>query len=339
MNPRERELIDGLSCPDGGVIEVLSNIKGDLLLLGAGGKTGHGLALMAKRALEQAGSTHKAIAVSRFSSAGSRDIFEADGIDTIACDLVDDAAVRDLPDASDIVYLAGQKFSTTGNSGTTWLLNCYLPGVVAQRWPDARFAVYSSGNVYPFSNATTHGPREGDPVDPVGEYAQSVLGRERVFEYFSEANQTTKVMNRLNYANETRYGVLVDLGQKILAGEPIDVTQGYVNLIWQGDSNLVTFRCLSMASCPPAILNLAGPDVLAVRDLATKLAATLGRDACFVGEESDTALISDGSACWERFGGPSVDVDEMIERIVDWLMAGGPTLNKPTHFEVRDGKF
>ena len=339
MTEAERQLLLDISEPDEGVVQMLSTLKGDLLLLGAGGKIGHGLALMAQRAMTQASSDRQVIAVSRFGDPGTRRRFEADGIRTIACDLTDRAAVEELPDASDVVYLVGQKFGTSaGNEATTWMMNAYVPGVVAQRWPGSRIAAYSSGNVYAFADAGSAGPDESGDVAPLGEYAQSVLGRERVFEYFSGVNGTKVTTIRLNYAQEPRYGVLVDIARQVVAGEPIDVTQGCANVVWAGDVNRVTLRCLDIAESPPRILNLTGPKV-SVRDMAERFGRRLGRTPQFVGSEADTALLGNGDFCWQTFGPPQVGVDQMIDRIAAWLEVGHDTWGKPTHYEVRDGKF
>ncbi len=339
MSSPEHQILLDISEPDEGVIRTLSAMPGDLLLLGAGGKIGHGLALMAKRALDQAGKKNRVLAVSRFSSPTSRQELEADGITTISCDLADVEAVQKLPDASDIVYLAGQKFGTAGNTSLTWMLNTIVPGVVARRWPKSRLAIYSSGNVYPFMSFESGGPTESTDPAPIGEYAQSVLGRERVFEYYSRAQGTKVTTVRLNYANEPRYGVLVDLAQRLLAGQPIDLSQGYVNVIWQGDCNRITLRSLEIADSPPKILNLTGPENLKVRDLAKKLAKALKVKATFTGKPAKTALLNNAAFCWSHFGPPAVSVDQMIERIAAWLKGGGKTMGKPTHFEARDGKF
>jgi nucleoside-diphosphate-sugar epimerase len=339
MTPAERQLLQDISEPDDAVIETMARLSGDLLLLGAGGKIGHGLALMARRALQTAGTTNRVIAVSRFGDRQIQRSFEDDGITTIACDLTDREAIEALPEASDVIYLVGQKFGTSaGNEATTWLMNAYLPGVVAQRWPNSRLAVYSSGNVYPFSGVTTNGPTEDAPVAPLGEYAQSVLGRERVFEYFSRAHGTKVATIRLNYAQEPRYGVLVDIARKVAAGEALDVTSGHANVVWASDVNAVTLRSLDIAASPPRIINLAGPKI-SVRQVATKFAQRLGKTPCFTGTEANTALLADGSYCWQTFGPPKVNLDEMIERIAAWLTAGHQTWEKPTHYEVRSGRF
>jgi nucleoside-diphosphate-sugar epimerase len=339
MHDIERSILMDISEPDQGVIDTLSQVEGDLLLLGAGGKIGHGISLMAKRAFDAAGKKNRVLAVSRYSNAASRKVLEDDGITTVACDLGDTEAVQDLPDASHIVYLAGQKFGTAaGQQATTWLLNTVVPGVVAQRWRDSKLAVYSSGNVYPFSPVTGNGPDESVEPAPIGEYAQSVLGRERIFEYFSRHYGTPVTTIRLNYANEPRYGIIVDIATKILNGQPVDVTMGYVNLIWQGDCNRVTLRCFDIASTPPQPLNLAGPKI-AQRDLAQRIAKAMGKNVTITGTEAPNALLSDGSFCWNTFGPAQVDIDEMIRRVCKYLNSGGATWGKPTHFEVRDGKF
>jgi nucleoside-diphosphate-sugar epimerase len=339
MNQAERDMLLELSEPDEQVIQTVARLQGDLLLLGAAGKVGHALALMAKRSLDKVGGKRRVIAVSRFSTPGVQQQFEADGITTISADVGDPEQVEKLPDASDVIYLVGQKFGTAaGNQATTWLLNAYVPGVVARRWKSSRIAAYSSGNVYKFMPVTTDGPREDGEVSPIGEYAWSVLGRERVFEAFSRTYGTKVVTVRLNYANEPRYGVLVDIGRQVAEGKTIDVTQGYANVVWAADANRVTMKCLDLASSPPTILNLAGPKI-AVRDAAQRFAKVLGTTARFTGQESPNALLNDGSFCWQRFGPPQVSVDQMIERIAVWLKQGHSTWNKPTHFEVRDGKF
>lgn len=327
-------MLADLSEPDDGVVATLSKLQGDLLLLGAGGKIGHGLAVMAKRA-----GLGRVLAVSRFTDPAVRQQFEDDGIEVIACDMTDTDAVRALPDASDVIYLVGQKFGTSeGNEAMTWVMNAYVPGIVAERWKDSRIALYSSGNVYAYVPADSDGPKEDGQLGPIGEYAQSVVGRERVFEYYSRLHGTKMTTLRLNYANEPRYGVLVDIATQVLRGETIDVSQGHANVIWAGDCNRVTLRSLDIAASPPTILNLAGPKV-AVRDMAHKFAAIFGVEAKLTGTESDMSMLNNGAFCWETFGPPKVSVDDMIERIAAWLKADQPTWNKPTHFEVRDGKF
>lgn len=339
MNRAELQLLAELSEPGPELIESLAAMEGDLMLLGAGGKIGHGIALMAKRAFSEAGKSNRVIAVSRFSDASVKQQIEADEIETITCDLTDVDAVRALPDAANVLYMVGHKFGTGDNPGTTWVLNTFAPAVVAQRFAGSRIVAYSSGNIYPFTPIDSGGPDESTPPDPVGEYGASVLGRERIFEYYSRTNSTPVAIVRLNYANEPRYGVLVDIATKVQAGEPVDVTMGYVNVVWTTDANRATLRCFELCDSPPAVLNLAGPDTLSVRDLAQRFGEALGVEPVIKGQEAETALLSNGAACWERFGEPEADVDYMIERIAGWLMEGNPTWNRPTHFEVRSGKF
>lgn len=338
MNRNELQLLAELSDPDAGVVKTLAAMEGDLILLGAGGKIGYGLALMAKRAFQESNKTNRVIAVSRFRSPGLREEMESDHIETITCDLSDAAAVRGLPDADAVIYMAGLKFGTSDNPGLTWLTNTYVPALVAQRYCDSTIVAYSSGNIYPLAPADGEGPTEDSPVGPVGEYGQTVLGRERILEYFSRSHGTPMTLVRLNYANEPRYGVLVDLAMKVRRGEPIDVSMGYVNVVWQTDANRVALKCFDLAASPPAVVNLAGPKV-AVREMATRFGEAFGKEPIFVGQEADTALLSCGDACWRRLGPPEATLDYMIGRIADWLMAGYLTWRTPTHFEVREGAF
>ena len=339
MDRNEAELLAELSDPDPGVLESMTKLDGDVMLLGAGGKIGHGLALMAKRAMDEADLPHRVIAVSRFSDSDVQEGMESDGISTIACDLADPDAVATLPDCPNILYMVGTKFGTSDNPGATWLLNVHVPALVAQRFPESKIVAYSSGNIYPFFPVDSDGPDEETPPAPVGEYGQTVLGRERIFEYFSRQNGTPTCIVRLNYANEPRYGVLVDLATRVMNGEPIDVTMGYVNVVWQTDCNRATLRCFDLVSSPPTILNLAGSQKLSVRELAERFGEQFGVEPSLTGQESQTALLSNGNRCWSTFGSPQADLDYMIKRIASWLMAGYQTWNKATHFEVRHGQF
>jgi nucleoside-diphosphate-sugar epimerase len=278
------------------------------------------------------------IAVSRF-TAGGREALEAHGVDTIACDLLDERAVEALPDAPNVVYMAGRKFGSTGNEPLTWAMNGYLPSVACRRYASSRIAAFSTGNVYGLSPAGQGGSREEDTLRPVGEYAMSCLGRERMFEYFSRAHGTQVVLLRLNYAVEMRYGVVVDLASRILADEPIDVTMGFVNVIWQGDANAMALTALDRASSPAQVVNIAGADQWRVRDLAALLAGRLGRPARFMGEEAHDALLSNGARGHAWLGHPQVPVERIVDWTAEWLRAGGATSGKPTRFESRDGRF
>ena len=331
----ERALEEWLSEPLVATREALGQIEGDIAVLGAGGKMGPTLAMMLKKAAPQ----KNIYAVSRFSDKQVRARIEAKGVQIVEADLLDEAAHGRLPEVPNVFYLAGMKFGASGNQPLTWAMNVYMPALVAQRYKQARIVALSTGNVYPFTPVESGGPRETDLPNPVGEYAQSCLGRERMFQHFSERFGTCVTLIRLNYANEVRYGILVDLTLKVLHDEPIDVTMGAVNLIWQGDANNYIIRALSIANSPPAILNVTGAETLLVRDLAGRIGKLLGREPRFVSQEAPTALLSNAAHCVSLFGRPATGIDEMIRSIVPWVAAGRPTLSKPTKYGVRDGKF
>ena len=309
------------------------------MVLGVGGKIGPSLARMARRADEEAGIRRRILGVARFSSPGLRRQLEGWGIETIACDLLDRGALTELPDVPNLLYLPAQKFGTTGQEGRTWAMNTYLAGMVCERFPKSRIVAYSTGNVYPLTPVDSGGPNERVPLAPVGEYGMSAMGRERMFQFFSEKFGIPVAIVRLNYAVEMRYGVLVDIAQKVLAGQPVDVTMGHFNVIWQGDSNAMTLRCFDHAASPPLPVNVTGLETLSIRHCAEELAERMGKDVTFIGQEADDALLSDASLAHELFGPVSVGVQQMIEWIADWLLRGGETHNKPTHFQARDGKF
>lgn len=328
-----------LTTPSEALIADLATLDGDLVVLGAAGKLGPSLVKLAVNAVREAGTGATVTAVSRFSTAGSAEDLEAAGARVVRADITDEQQLADLPDAANVVFLVGAKFGSDGNRAATWHTNTYLPGRVAARYAGSRIAALSTGNVYPLVDVGSGGCTERDEVDPVGEYAMSCLGRERVLEAVAARTGSTTAMIRLNYAVETRYGVLVDIAQQLLAGEPVDVTTGSVNLIWQGFANEVVLRALTRASAPPYVLNLTGTETLRVRDLAERLAERLGIEATFTGTEADTALLSNAAKCREEFGEPSLDLDALLDLTADWLAAGGPVHGKPTKFQRRDGKF
>jgi nucleoside-diphosphate-sugar epimerase len=331
----ERGLEEWLSEPRAATCAALQKVEGDVAVLGAGGKMGPTLAMMLKKAAP--GKT--IYAVSRFGDKQVRQRIEEHGVKIVEADLLDEAALRGLPEVPNLFYLAGMKFGASGNQPLTWAMNVYMPALVAQRYRRSRIVALSTGNVYPFTPLAGGGPRETDSPGPVGEYAQSCLGRERMFQHFSQRFGTPVTLIRLNYANELRYGILVDLTLKVLHGEPIDVTMGAVNLIWQGDANNYIIRALTIAQSPPAILNVTGPEMLYVRDLVGRIGKLLGKEPRLVSQEAETALLSNASQCCGLFGPPALSLDEMIQAIVPWVAAGRPVLSKPTKFAVRDGKF
>jgi len=337
--PKIDQLEEQLSEPTPEVVETLRRLEGDILVLGVAGKMGPSLARMARRASERGGVKKRIIGAARFSSAGLEAELQRDGVDTIRCDLLDEAAVKRLPDAPNVLYLAGMKFGATGQEALTWAMNAYLPAIVCRRYAGSRIVAFSTGNVYGLVSPASGGSLETDSPAPVGEYAMSCLGRERMFEHFSGTQGTPVLLIRLNYACDLRYGVLVDLGQKILAGAPIDLGMGWFNTLWQGDANAMTLRCFDHVTSPPAVLNLTGPETLNVRQTCEELGKLLGHRPIFTGKEAATALLSNAGQAFRLFGKPRVSAEQLLSWVAAWLQQGGPTLNKPTHFEARDGKF
>lgn len=334
------ELEDRLSEPSAELVKLISELEGDFLILGAGGKMGPSLARMARRAVLAAGAGRRVIAVSRFSDDSLRAKLQSDGVETIAADLLDPPNIERLPECNNVIYLAGTKFGTTGDEPRLWATNAYLPSLVARRFSGGRIVCLSTGNVYGLVSAhSTRGSAESDPPAPVGEYAMSCLARERIFQFFSEQNATPMVLLRLNYATEMRYGVLVDLACKIINGQAISLEMGYFNTIWQGDACDLTLRSLSLASSPPFILNVTGCELVSCREVACRLGELLGREPVFVGQESATALLSDSSRAIQHFGRPRVSLDNLTEWTAEWIRHGGNVWHKPTHFETRDGRF
>jgi nucleoside-diphosphate-sugar epimerase len=328
-----------LSEPSDAAVEAMRRADGDVIVLGVAGKMGPTLARMARRAMDAAGRSHRVIGVSRFSAPDQRRTLEAFGVETMQCDLLDDSAVARLPEVPHVVYMAGRKFGSTGNEPLTWAMNAHLPALVCARYRRSRIVVFSTGNVYGLTPHGRGGSREDDPPVPVGEYAMSCLARERIVEYFSDTGRIPVAVLRLNYATEMRYGVLVDLARRVSRREPVDVTMGYFNTIWQGDANAMALAALTHASTPAAIVNLAGPEEVSVRSAATELARLLDTDVTFTGSEAADALLSNGSRGWTLLGRPRVDVARMMAWTADWTRRGGDHLGKPTQFESRAGRF
>lgn len=333
------ELEERLSRPREALVDDLRKLDGDILVLGAGGKLGPSLVRLAVRGVQAAGTGARVIAVSRFSEPGLADSLREAGAVVAASDITDDAALAALPDAENVVFLVGAKFGTSGKEHAAWATNTYLPGRVAQRFAGRRLVALSTGNVYPLVPVTSGGCTEDTPVGPVGDYAMSCLGRERILTHFALRDGTPTALIRLNYAVETRYGVLVDLARTILAGEPVDLTMGHANVVWQGYANEVTLRALHHVSTTPFTLNLTGPELVSVRQVATALAARLGKEPVFQGAEAPTALLSNAQLCHRLFGYPDVPLAELVEWTADWVAAGLPLYSKPTGFQRRDGKF
>jgi len=333
------QLEDLLSRPTLAVIETMGRLEGDLIILGVGGKIGPSLARMARRASDAAGTPRRVIGVSRFSTPGLQQQLQSHGLETIGCDLLDREQLASLPEVPNVLYLAAMKFGTTGQEASTWARNAYLPGLICEKFRRSRIVAYSTGNVYPLSSIDRDGSVETDLPDPVGEYAMSCLGRERIFTYFSQTWKIPTVLIRLNYATEMRYGVLVDVAQKVMAGEPVDLTMGYLNAVWQGDSNAMTLQALEHAASPPLVVNVAGPQTLSVRRVAEELGRLLHKPVRFAGCEAPDALLSNAGLAYRLFGHPRVDEQQLIRWIADWQRRGGTTLGKPTHFEVRNGQY
>jgi len=333
------DLDELLSEPTEAVVQTLGALDGDIVILGVGGKMGPTLARMARRASEIAKVPRRVIGVSRFSSSELEPQLHKWGVETVRLDLLNLKSLSAVPDAPNIVFMAGMKFGTTGQESMTWAMNSFLPGLVSERYRRSRIAAFSTGNVYGLSPVSLGGSAEEDLLNPVGEYAMSCLGRERIFEHFSRMNQTKMSILRLNYATELRYGVLVDIAHRIYSGQSVPLSMGYLNAIWQGDACAMSLQALGYASAPPLVINIAGPEVLSVRSVARQFAELLHRPVRFEGQESADALLSNAKKSYELFGYPRLRADQMISWIADWVSRGGETLEKPTHFEERAGRF
>ena len=337
---KEAEVEELLTRPTEQTVAAVETLDGDLLILGAGGKMGPSLAILTRRSLDAAGLPYRVICVSRFSSASARAELDLPGIETIACDLLDRAALEALPDAPNLVFMAGMKFGASASPSLTWAQNAYLPALVGERYQDARIVALSTGNVYPLVLVQTGGATEETPPSPVGEYAQSCLGRERLFEWTAERFGTPVALIRLNYATDLRYGVLLDIATRVVEGKPIALESGYVNTIWQGDANAVLLQAFTLCASPAAVLNLTGAETISVREVACRFSELLSAPApSFEGSEQETALLSNAGRCHGLFGTPRVSFDELVEWTASWVRARGPTLEKPTRFDVRDGVF
>jgi nucleoside-diphosphate-sugar epimerase len=332
----EEELEEALSRPSPTLAGKLALVPGDLIVLGAGGKMGPSLARMAKRA----DPGRRVIAVSRWSSGDTERALRTHDVETVRADLLDPRALAALPDAPNVVFMAGQKFGTSGNPPATWAMNAAVPAFVAERYARARTVVFSTGNVYALTPPARGGARETDEPAPVGEYANSCLARERLFAAAATRHGTPVAIVRLNYAHDLRYGVLTDLATRVVRKQPIELSMGYVNVIWQGDANALALATLARAAAPePFIVNVAGPQPLRVADLARSLAERIGAQPLFTGSEGPDALLSDSTRMRDVLADPLLPLDTLLDWVADWVARGARLLDKPTAFEKRDGRF
>jgi NAD dependent epimerase/dehydratase family len=333
--PGVEALEDFLGQPSAQLIADVGGVEGDVLILGVGGKMGPTLARLARNAMPG----RRVIGVARFTDKRLAESLGALGVETVRADLLEDGALQRLPRAANVIFMAGHKFGARDNPGLAWAMNAFLPGLVAQAYAGSRIVVFSTGCVYPFVDVSSAGATESSPLTPPGEYANSCVGRERVFQYFSGRLHTPGRLFRLNYANDLRYGVLTDVALKVRDGIPVDVTMGHVNLIWQGDANERALRCLAHCTAPTSPINVSGSDVVSIRWLAQQFAARLERKAHIVGSEAPTAWLTNTALANRLFGPPSIPLERMLDWTAGWVASGLPTLGKPTHFEARDGAY
>ena len=334
-----KELEERLSRPTTADVAAVSELRGDILILGAAGKMGPSLAKLARRAILETRVSKRVIAVARFSDPQIRSDLEKAGIETITCDLLKPGAMASLPNVENVIFMAARKVGTSGSEHLTWAMNTFLPGLVAERYRESRIVAFSTGNVYGLQPISSGGATEVTPIAPVGEYAQSALGRERMFEYGSSQWKTPVALLRLNYAVELRYGVLVDVALKVFNRDAVDLQMGYVNVIWQRDANSQCLRSFAHCQSPPLVLNITGPETLSVREIAEEFGRRFAIQPIFSGNESHVAILSNAAKSTSLFGPPSVCPDHLIKWIAQWIANQGAILNRPTHFEVQDGKF
>ena len=335
LQSMERELLK----PSDALVADIADIDGDIIILGIGGKMGPSMARAAKQAIQMAGVSKRVIGVSRFSDAKLRSELEADGIETCSADLLNEGQLSELPEADNVLYLAGNKFGTVGKEAFTWAMNAYLPGRVAEKYKNSKIVAFSTGNVYPFTPVTSGGCSEDQPAAPIGEYGQSCLGRERMFQYFSDKYNIPTLIYRLNYAVDFRYGVLLEIAKSVRNEKPVDLTTGNVNVIWQGDANEIAIRCLKHCDVPAKILNVTGPETLSVKWVAEQFGMIFQKEPVFVNEVQPTALLSNASEAHRLFGYPCVTLRQMIDITATWLQSGGEVWGKETHFQERKGQF
>ncbi len=334
------ELLDRkLSTPSPKLIEDMSKIQGDILIIGAGGKMGPSLAILAKNAIREAGINKRVIAVSRFTDPIVTRLMKDDEIETISVDLLEPGALEQLPEIPNVIYMAGRKFGTDGQEAQTWAMNAWLPSLIAEKFKHSRIVVFSSGNIYPMMPVHSGGATEETKPSPTGEYAMSCLGRERMFEYGSSKYGTEVFIYRLNYAVDLRYGVLHDIAVNIMEGKPVSLAATSFNCIWQGDANEMALRALLHTGSPAVKVNITGPETVSISHAARELGKLLGKEPIFEGQESDSALLNNSALAMETFGYPTVSMKTLIRWQAEWILDGGRSLGKPTHFEERKGNY
>ena len=335
-----QQIEDMMNTPSLALIEDVKKLEGDIIILGVSGKIGYNLSVLLTKALKSAGKTNKVIGVARFSNGSqTRTKFDDLGMETIQVDFLNDASLRSLPVVENVIFMAGYKFGSSGNEDYTWAINSYLPGKVAEHFKGSKIVVFSTGCVYPLVPLSSAAPSEEDELGAVGEYAQSCLGRERIFEFFAKANDTPTLIFRLNYAIDVRYGVLLELAQSIYNDQPIDLTMGQVNIVWQPDVSEAAIRSLLHTQVPANILNYTGPETLSVRWIGQRMAQKMNKEVNFVSQEAPTALLNNASKAHELFGYPKTSIREMIDIVCEWVMQGGDVDDKPTHFQEREGRY
>ncbi len=335
----EEKLNELLTAPSDALVEDIKKIKGDIIVLGATGKMGPTLCILAKNAAEKAGISKRIIAVSRFSDPIAAELLKSNGIETISCDMSDPEQLEKLPDVENVIFMAGRKFGTDGNEYLTWAMNAVLPVYVAEKYKNSRIVAFSSGNIYPIVPLHTGGCTEDTKPAAIGEYTQSVLARERIFENASAKYGTKVLLFRLNFSVDLRYGVLFDMANKIMHDEPISIKTPCLNCIWQGSANEMAIRSLLHADSPAVKMNITGPEIISIRKAATQLGKYLGREPIFEGEEGSDAYLNDASLAMELFGYPTVSIHKLIRWQAEYILDGGRTLDKPTHFEERKGSY
>lgn len=335
----EAELDELLTEPTPALVRDIRSFQSPLVIVGAGGKMGPTLAVLARRAADAAGHPLEIIAASRFTNPTAKAWLDARGIRTLTADLLDPASLSALPDSNNVMYLVGLKFGTAQNPGATWAMNTIAPWNLVQRYPGSQLIALSTGNVYPFSKVALGGSKETDPLTPLGEYPNAAVARERIFEFASRRLGTPLTLLRLFYAVELRYGVVSDIARILHRRDPLPLSNGAFNCIWQRDANELALRSLALTSSPPSVWNLCQPTVFSVRDIATRLAKLLGVEPRFEGTEADTALLGNATPLCSRLGNPSVPMESILRWTADWVRQDGLNWNRPTHFEVRDGHY